>query len=726
MRDAQEKILNKLKFYHPNADVNIVIEALNFTEKAHKGQRRDNGEPYITHPLAVANTIADMGLDEKTIAASILHDVVEDTDIGLEIIQKKFGNEISELVDGVTKLLKIPEYERNLQEYEIENIRKLFLYTANDVRVIIMKLADRLHNMQTLYAKPPEKRQKIALETMNIYAPIANRLSIGNIKGKLEDLAFPYVFPEAYRWIKTHVKDHYLKRQNYINRKIKEIKKILAKDDINYIDVHGRAKHLYSLYKKLLRKEMDIYKIHDLVAIRIIVSNIPDCYRVLGAVHSQWSPLPTTIKDYIAAPKINGYQSLHTTVMIDHTNPMEIQIRTQKMHEEAEFGIAAHWHYDLTKGTQNAKLREQSTWQKVAKIFRRDDSQNQNIASWLKQISNLKDQSRPSKEFIQQVQSEILKDHIVVFSDDGKTTELPIKSTALDFAYHLGEAFGNHCVGARVNGSFTSIFKTLNNADTVKIITDNEATPSKKWLKYVKTPLAKEHIRGWFKNQEILPNIKKGKQMLKEELIKNQNISMSSVPKHLFTQALQKLNLKTMDDLFFAIGNGDVTVIEILKLVKIDPVFAETISRKTENLEVKDLKYIKFEPELATCCNPVLGDPIIAELKGKALLVHHKACKKAPKNESDKIKIQWRKYTGQLTQFDVSIKAAGRTGLMAEIAKKFAEAGVGILGLETHHIEQEIIEGIFTTETKNIESIYEALREIRRIKNIIEARLLGQ
>lgn len=491
-----ETLAEKIKQNNPEANLELIEKAFNFAKKAHEGQTRRSGEPYIQHSLATAQTIAEMKLDSASIAAGLLHDVADDTEVTLEQIKKEFGREIAQLVDGVTKLGKI-KY-RGI-ERQVENLRKMFLAMAEDIRVVLIKLADRLHNMKTLKILPPEKQQRIALETMNIYAPLANRLGIGRLKGDLEDLAFQYLMPGEYHWLKNQVRDQFEEREEYLEKIIPILKKELTKESINPIEMHWRAKHYYSLYQKLQRYEMNLNRIYDLVALRLIVPTIEDCYSTLGIIHKLWRPLPGRIKDYIALPKPNGYQSLHTTVFCQGGKIIEIQIRTEKMNNEAELGIAAHWYYSEQKGFK-------AYFKKVfAGAPERELKWIEQLREWQKQIQGSSD------EYFQSLKIDFFKDRIFVFTPKGDVIDLPEGATPIDFAYHIHSEIGQHCQGAEVDGRLVSLNTTLHNGQVVKIITQKQAKPSYDWLKFVKTNLAQNRIRQWLnKNQiDFISEIKK-------------------------------------------------------------------------------------------------------------------------------------------------------------------------------------------------------------------------
>ncbi|MBU1038943.1 RelA/SpoT family protein [Patescibacteria group bacterium] len=464
---------------NPNADTTMLELAYDFAVKAHAGQKRLDGTDYIQHSLETAYTLAHMNLDLSTVIAGLLHDVPEDTPITLEEVAKEFGPEVGKLVKGITKLSKL-KY-RGLERYA-ENLRKMFVAMAEDVRVVLIKLADRLHNLSTLSALPPVKQQRIARETLEIYAPIANRLGIGELKGQLEDLAFKYVYPEEYAWVVKTSTSRMEDQISYSQDLIKEVIKLLEKNNIAYNSVHGRVKHHYSLYKKLLRKDMDISKVYDLVALRVIVPDVAACYQALGAVHSRWKPMTGRIKDYIAQPKPNGYRSLHTTVFCDQGRIVEFQIRDQQMHDNAEYGIAAHWKFKDSSKAQLSIPPEQLKWIKE-------------LLDWQKEITD-------NDQYLKALTIDIFQNRIFVFTPKGDVIDLPEEATPVDFAYHIHSDIGNHCSGARINEKIAPLETKLLSGDLVEIIVDkNRGGPSEDWLKFIKTNQAKNHIKSYYKKK---------------------------------------------------------------------------------------------------------------------------------------------------------------------------------------------------------------------------------
>lgn len=500
---SYETLLKKIEEHDPEIDLDLIKKAYNFASEAHKGQTRKSGEPYIEHSIAAAQTLAEMKLDSVAVAAALLHDVVDDTPITLEQIKKEFGKETARLVEGITKLGKI-KY-RGI-ERQVENLRKMFLAMAQDIRVVLIKLADRLHNMKTLDVLPPEKRHRIALETLEIYAPLANRLGIGRIKGELEDLSFKHVMSKEYEWLKSQVVDKFEEREEYIGKIIPHLKKELAKENILPSSISWRAKHYYSLYRKLQRYEMNLSRIYDLVAMRIIVNSVEECYSVLGVIHKLWRPLPGRIKDYIALPKPNGYQSLHTTVFCQGGKIIEIQIRTEKMDQEAEHGIAAHWYYSEQKGFKAY----------FKKFFTQAPEKE---LKWIQQIQEWQKQSKSSNdEFLKSLQIDFFKDRIFIFTPKGDVIDLPEGATPVDFAYSIHTEIGHRCQGAEVDGKLMALDTPLQNGQVVKIFTQKQIKPSQDWLRFAKTNMAQNRIRQWFNRNRPQWETEEIKEETKKEL----------------------------------------------------------------------------------------------------------------------------------------------------------------------------------------------------------------
>lgn len=578
-----EDLLNKIKSYNPDANLEIVKRSYFYSLKAHKGQFRASGEEYIIHPIAVANLLADLKLSSTTVAAGFLHDVAEDTDFKLAAIKKEFGPEIAFLVDGVSKLRKIRYHGA---ETQVENLRKLFLAMAKDIRVALIKFCDRIHNLETLDHLPIEKRRRIALESAEIYAPLANRLGVGVIRTKLEDLSFPYIFPNEYKELMARVKDKYEKRLKYLEKIKPIIEKELKKEKIQNFQIDCRAKGYFSLYKKLTKYDNTLEKVYDLAALRIIVDDVEDCYKVLGMIHRLWHPIPGKMKDYIALPKPNGYKSLHTTVICADGKITEIQIRTFKMHSEAEFGIAAHWYYSEQKGLK-------------AYIKKKISSPPEKELPWIGQLKNWLEKSKnlALEQYLESLKIDFLNNRIFVLTPRGDVIDLPEKATPIDFAYAIHGEVGARCAGAKVNGKMIALSGSLENGDVVSIITDKNKKPSEDWLRIVKTNFAKNQIKKFLKKNSLLP--------AEDEEIKKSPFIERLIPKIKFppkpTESSKKILIGGQSDLLF---------------------------------------------KIAKCCAPKQGDEIAAYLtKYEGASIHKPSCqnlKKLKGNNPEKIlKAEW-------------------------------------------------------------------------------------
>ena len=596
-----EKLIYKIEQYNQQTDLSLIVKAYNFGNEAHSGQLRNSGEKFFIHPVNVAIILAELNMDTSTIIAGLLHDVIEDTPITYDDVGKEFGYEIADLVEGVTKLKKI-EYKTK-QENQAENLRKMVLAMSKDIRVIIVKLADRLHNMRTLEYMTPEKKKEKALETLEIYAPLAHRLGISKIKWELEDLSLRYLEPEKYYELVEKVSKKRREREDYINQIIEILGKNL--NDVNIeSEISGRPKNFYSIYKKMEIQGKDFEEIFDLTAVRILVKSIKDCYGVLGIVHTLWKPIPRRFKDYIAMPKPNMYQSLHTTVMGEKGGIFEVQIRTYEMHKTAEYGIAAHWKYkEGISKTENfdAKL------------------------TWLRQLMEWQNDLKDPKDFMETLKIDFFTDEVFVFTPRGDIINLPEGSTPIDFAYRVHSDVGNSCVGAKINGRIVPLNYKLNNGNIVEIITSSTNNgPSRDWLKIVKSTQAKTKIRQWFKLKDRDTNIIKGKEILEKEL-RRQNYKLNEIMKDDWLKKIaEKLSLNSIDDLYAGIGHGNVKYNHVITRLKDQyeklighEVFQdkakkapEKKKRKSYNgVSIKDADNVKIR--ISKCCNPVPGDKII-------------------------------------------------------------------------------------------------------------------
>ncbi|MCH5157018.1 MAG: bifunctional (p)ppGpp synthetase/guanosine-3',5'-bis(diphosphate) 3'-pyrophosphohydrolase [Clostridiales bacterium] len=722
MNTEQEKaditinnFLSKVKHYYHAHEVGQIGDAYELAYKAHQGQFRASGRPYITHPVIVADILIDMGLDVATICAALLHDTVEDTYITDGDIRSKFGDEIADLVAGVTKLDKIQFH--NKEEEQAENMRKMFFAMAKDVRVMLIKLADRLHNMRSLMYLSPEKQQVIAKETLDIFAPIAGRLGISSIKSELEDLCLKYLDNAAYQEISEGIALKKNIRQEIVDAFIEEVKEELREAKIEDFDIYGRTKHFYSIYKKMLRQNKTLAQVYDLTAVRVIVDTIKDCYAVLGAIHARWKPMPGRFKDYIAVPKPNMYQSLHTTVIIEtdnHTYPIEVQIRTHEMHKIAEYGIAAHWKYK--EGVKGAT------------------SMDENL-SWVKEVLSYDDDLKDSTEFLDLIRRDISNtNEVYVFTPNGDVKSLPAESTGLDFAYLIHSQVGNKCVGIKINNKIVPLDTVLTTGDTVEVMTNpNAKGPSRDWLKIVKTASAKTKIRQFFKRELKDEYIRMGRSMIERE-IKHRGIN----PAELMTpEAIQaacdRYMLANVDEMYAAVGYGSLSLNQVVvKLISSNKVIYERIrtqqsARKKQQTGNKENSVIiKGVDDLlvrfSRCCSPVPGDEIVGFIsRGRGVIVHRADCPTLKNMESERIvKAEWVN-TGDKTTFPVTIEiiAEDKGGVFADITKVIANEGLSFVAINARKDRQGNAIATITVEISNHDQTNQLMNRLQTIPAVI-------
>ncbi len=716
------KLVKKIKAYLPEANFNELKRIYKFAKEAHLGQKRKTGEPYIEHPLWVAFILADLKLDFNSIKAALLHDVPEDTPKTLKEIQEKFGQEVANLVRGVSRVSKV-RYKGGESERDLEALRKLFLAMAKDLRVVIIKLADRLHNMRTIEGIDPLKRERFARETLEIFVPLANRLGIWQIKGELEDLAFKVLYPSEYRWVTSQFTETIEEREKYVNKVKNFLLKELKAKGIK-ADITGRAKRFYSLYQKLLKHNKDISKIYDLVAVRVIVPTIEDCYKTLGIIHSFWKPLSHRIKDYIAVPKANGYRSLHTTVFCLDGKLTEIQIRTPEMDEEANFGIAAHWAYSNGKTTEDYKKRKA--------IFA-----PKKTLKWVKELAKLQKIYLGSKEeFIQDLKIDVFKDRIFVFTPKGDVKDLPQGATPVDFAYAVHTEIGNKCIGAKVNGKMVPLDKELKNHDVVEIITSKNATPSRDWLKFVKTSEAKQKIRAFLRTIDREKNLNYGKSILETEFKKLNKGKIEKLPKEKIENLIKSLGFNSFEDLLVALGEGKLQVSKVIKnLFKEEEILAPK-PKISFLAKFRKPKPIKLKPKIkvagikgiltriAPCCKPKKGDKIIGFVtRGKGITVHKIECKNVEhlKKTLPIIKVEWEKK--EYYSIPIFVKAHDRIGLFRDITSAVASCGINMSEIESKVIPSKNLVNFKTTlEITSADQLEAALEKISKIKDVIEVR----
>lgn len=724
-----QEILDKIKKYAPNADVTPVIKAYELAKSAHAGVFRKSGEPYIIHPIAVANILADLELDMEVIAAGLLHDVVEDTPYTYEDIKELFGKDIADLVDGVTKLGKI-KY-RTKEESQAENLRKMFLAMAKDIRVILIKLADRLHNMRTLKYMPEEKAKYKAKETLEIYGGIAHRIGISKIKWELEDLALKYIDPEGYRELSEKITMKRSQRQEYIDKIVHLLEEKFKEVDIN-CEVSGRPKHFYSIYKKMKKKNKTFEEIYDLTAVRIIVDTVKDCYAVLGMVHTMWIPMPGRFKDYIAMPKPNLYQSLHTTVIGPDGEPVEIQIRTHEMHEIAENGIAAHWKYkEGITGSQDTKMEQK--------------------LKWLRQMMEWEKDVQDPHEFLDALKDDVFNSQVYVFTPKGDVIELPAGSTPIDFAYRVHTNVGNKCTGAKINGKIVQINYKLQNGEIVEVITSaNSPGPSRDWLNIVQTPTARNRIRQWFKKERREENIERGTEILEKEF-KRYNIPYKnpSIQKFL-NQVAKKFNQPTLEDLIATIGYGGIATSQVMPKVrdfynkevnrqekerrmqeKEDKIkknfdeheYAKKRKKKDNGITVKGLDNILVR--FAKCCNPLPGDDIVGYItKGRGVAIHRRDCTNIKLDDeflkNRLVEVEWNNPEKSKFEGEVKIIAVDRVGLLNDVIHVVSMEKLSISGINCRVLKDNTANISLLVEVNDISELKQLMKKIKSIPGVDE------
>lgn len=725
MQDKEiQELINKIKKYAKDADVNLVEKAYYFGKNAHDGQFRKSGEPYFIHPIAVANILCDMELDIETIIAGLLHDVVEDTEYTYEDIEKEFSKGIADLVDGVTKLGQI-KYQSK-EETQAENLRKMFLAMAKDIRVILIKLADRLHNMRTLKFMPPEKAKAKAIETLEIYGGIANRLGISMIKWELEDLALRYIDPDGYYKLVERVAKKRSQREAYIENVINILNNLF--DDVSIkCNVYGRPKHFYSIYRKMQNKHKTFQEIYDLMAVRIIVDTVKDCYAVLGMIHTLWTPMPGRFKDYIAMPKANMYQSLHTTVIGPDGEPLEIQIRTKEMHTIAEYGIAAHWKY-----------KEGNNSQKQTSI--------EGKLKWLRQMIEWEQDLKDPQEFMDALKEDVFSSQVYVFTPKGDVVELPAESTPIDFAYRVHTNVGNRCVGAKIDGRIVTLDYKLQNGNIVEILTSSNSNgPSRDWINIVKTPNAKSRIRQWFKKERREENIQRGNDILEKEF-KKQNISLkdSNIEKYM-QQMTKRFNQPTVEDLIATIGYGGIIANQVVS--KVSYLYEKEVKKEQkeqvndiEKHNISDAEYKKKRKKnnnqgiivkgldnilirFAKCCNPLPGDKIIGYItKGRGVAIHRADCPNSNiNNESFRhrlIDVSWTNSESSKFEAEIQIKTIDRRGIINDITHIVVVDKIPLNGINARKGKDNVVSVNLLVEVNNIETLNTLMKKIKSIPGV--------
>ena len=742
---THEQVMAACKKYMTADQLAFVESAYQFAARAHEGQTRASGQPYIVHPTQVAGTLANLGLDSDTVAAGFLHDTVEDTSVTNDDIKEKFGADVAFIVDGVTKLNKY-EYKSH-KEFLAENHRKMLIAMAKDLRVILVKLADRLHNMHTLGHLRPDKQRRIAAETLDIYAPLADRLGIGTIKWELEDMSFHYMNPEAYYKIVSMMDAKRSEREGYIKDAIDYLRGTLDSLGIKY-DISGRPKHIYSIYKKMVNKHKDFNEIYDLLAVRVIVPTVKDCYAVLGAVHTKWKPMPGRFKDYIAMPKANGYQSLHTTIIGPGGKPLEIQIRTEEMHKVAEYGVAAHWAY------------KRGNFQGV-------DEKDGGALDIGREILELQKDSSDADEFMEAVHSDIFADKVYVFTPKGEVYELPKGSVTLDFAYAIHTQVGDHAIGAKVNDKLVPLDYKLKNGDVVDILTQSNARPSRDWAEMVKTSRAKNKIRRYFRDVDREESMARGKSELVDLLKENGLSAKDFLDKSHMDEVLDHFSFKTDEDMYAAIGFGNMSALSIYNRLTADlrrqqeeekqkqfeaqimsagqqavasSVVKKTASQKddakskTKGKKPDSLVRVQgledLDMHFAKCCNPVPGDPIVGYVtKGRGVTVHRADCRNVvsadPAAQGRMIDVEWNNIDeGKQASFNANFELFGynRQKLLGDVINRLNTLTKNITNVSASVNEENIAHFYITVEVRNAAQLNDIMAKLRDIPDVYDTK----
>ncbi len=718
-----EELISKIKANGNNVDIDLVKKAYDLAFEAHKEQKRESGEPYIIHPISVAMILADMGMDTNTIVAGLLHDVIEDTDYTYEDISNIFNVEVANLVDGVTKLGKI-KY-KSKEEQQADNVRKMLLAMAKDIRVIIIKLADRLHNMRTLKYMKPEKQKKKAQETLDIFAPLAHRLGISKIKWELEDLCLRYIHPEEYYDLVNMIAEKRVEREKFISRIIEELKENLDKSNIDS-DIEGRPKHFYSIYRKMVNKHKSIEQIFDLTAIRILVNTVKDCYAVLGIVHTIYKPIPGRFKDYIAMPKPNMYQSLHTTVIGSEGKTFEIQIRTFEMHRTAEYGIAAHWKYKSGVTGTDSK-----------------DMTFENKLTWLRDILEWQKEAVDATEFMEGFKLDLFSDEIFVFTPKGVVINLPAGATPIDFAYKIHTDIGNKCVGAKVNGKIVTLDYKLKTGEIVEILTSSSSRgPNIDWLNIANSNQARSKIKQWLRKARREENLERGKEMLEKEC-KKQSLLFSDLCKGpLYDKLLKRYHLNNVEEIYVAVGEGELlssTVISKLKENVVKQVTEEELNKNIEEQIAKTERQTKKKQSygvtvkglnnimvrFARCCNPVPGDDIAGYItKGRGVSVHRKDCSNfkaiVEKQREKVVDVSWGTEKGTAYVAELEVKAEDRMCLLSDVMLVITDSNLSLLSLNAKSGKNGVANINIQVKIDNIEQLKELMKKIRRLQGILD------
>ena len=747
-----DRLLDTVSYLNED-ERDLLRRAYDYAELLHRGQKRSSGHDYITHPVAVAQILAELKLDANTLTAALLHDVVEDTKVTDEEVARQFSAEIAGLVDGVTKLKRLKFETREQQQ--AENLRKMFLAMAKDVRVALIRLADRLHNMRTLKFRPPEKQRKTAEETLEIFAPLAHRLGMSAIKWELEDIALRYLDPQQYYRIVHLMSKKREAREQYVQQVIDMLRGKLAELGVQ-ADLNGRAKHLYSIYRKMTELHKEFNEIYDLFAVRVIVDSIKDCYAVLGIVHTMWKPVPGRFKDYIAMPKANMYQSLHTTVIGPSGEPLEIQIRTWEMHRTAEFGIAAHWVYK----EQGYAAKEAERVDGAAGVVSAQDAGTsvqtaQNSFSkklaWFREVLEWQQDSRDAQEFMETLKVDLFADEVFVFTPKGQVIELPAGSTPIDFAYRIHTDIGNRCVGAKVNGRIITLDTRLKTGDIVEILTSRLSYgPSQDWLKIAQTSQARQKIRMWFKKEKRDENIVKGRDLLEKEIVKHK-LEPHTVMVSVMPEVLSKFNFGKIDDMFASIGYGGLSAVAVMTRIlervrKPEPVIESVAdlqvapapereqkqrpgaAKSGVGVRVKDIDNVLIR--FSRCCNPVPGDEILGFVtRGRGVSVHRKDCPNVMTMVEDGsriLEVEWEASGNLSYNVDIEITGLDRRGLINEVMNAVVETKTDITAVTGRSDKRRIATMLLSINIRNTDHLHAVVERIKRVKDIYAVRRVIQ
>ncbi len=701
-------IVDKIYEYNPDADLGLIDQAYIFSAKVHDGQMRLSGEPYLSHPLEVAGILADLRLDVVSVAAGLLHDVVEDTHATEDEINEMFGPEVMHIVSGVTKLSTLPFVSD--QARQAENIRKMLLAMANDIRVILIKLADRVHNMRTLqYHKNPSKQRKIAKETMEIYAPLAARLGIYWVKNELENIAFQYLYPEEFERIRQLVAKDRKEREHYIET-VKEFIKLKMDENSLPCEVLGRYKHYYSIYQKMLQQNLTFEEVYDIIAFRVIMETIPQCYEGLGLLHSLWKPIAKKFKDYIGMPKPNMYQSLHTTVIGPYGERIEIQLRTREMDRVAKSGIAAHWSYKEGRSADS----------KMAETF-----------AWVQQLVENQAYIKDPDEFLENVRIDLFPDEVYVFTPQGDIKSLPKGATPVDFAYLIHSEVGNQCVGAKVDGRMVPLKYQLQTGESVEVVTQKGHQPSKDWLGYVKTVKARSRIRQWIKTQEKERSFQLGREMC-EKAFRKYKLNFNTVVKSDAMQAVvDSFGFKAADDLITSIGYGKITPLQLVRKFMpkseeepLAPALTGKAADAGRKKKISSGVMVKGVEDILVrfgkCCQPVPGDAIIGFItRGFGVTIHRTSCANVAKTNPERlIEVEWAQTTKQAFPVKIMVRAMDRMGLLADVAASISKCGANILSANTETDDDKIVSSFFTLAVENTEQLEQVLAGLRNVKQV--------